>query len=89
MTELGKLKMKHMIFTNEHIGKKLIMFREPTLADWKTAGRISIKGMLGRSFVLKKIFHNPDLPFLCFNEQGKAWYPPECFMLLQENYQIY
>ncbi len=74
------------MITNEHIGRKVVMFREPTTAEWEGIGRINIDRVLGVETILQEIYstHKNSV-----TTSGGGWYPICCFKLAEDEYTIY
>lgn len=81
--------MNYTKLTEDHIGKEIIMFREPTAEEWKGIGEVDIENVLLEKTILKTVYSHKSIETTI----DMYSYPTCCFCLFSEfnqyKYELY
>ena len=75
------------MLTKKDIGKKIVMFREPTHHEWAGIGEIKIQCKIGEIITLNDFYEK--MPSYHIKTSRGGWYPACCFKLYEQSYEIY
>lgn len=84
--------MNYTKLTQEHIGKEVIMFREPTSDEWLGVGRVSIDKILMKKCKITDFREKDPNDWIEVTGDSSCYsYPTCCFCLTSEynTYEIY
>lgn len=73
------------MFTEEDIGKKVIMTREPTAQEWEGIGKVPITHLLGQEAIITGL----GTFSIYVDDKTRYCYPSCCFEFSSPNYDIY